>query len=69
MAVQRHEISLRVLENISQVSHFLSNRFMMNLKLQNAAQRHSVFVECYVVKLLSSLRDRSRKFSTFLDYS
>ena len=28
----------------------LSNSFMMNFKLQNAAQRHFVFVECYVVQ-------------------
>ena len=27
--------------------------FMMNLKLQNPAQRRFVVVECYVVKLLS----------------
>ena len=46
MATQRHEISLRVSKNISRC-------FMMNLKLQNAAQRCFVFVECYVVKLLS----------------
>ena len=31
----------------------LSNCFIMNLKLQNAAQRRFVFVECYVVKMLS----------------
>ena len=47
----------------------LSNCFMMNLKLQNAAQRHFVFVECYVVKLLSCVAWLSRTFSTFLDYS
>ena len=35
MAAQRYEISLRVLKN------------MMNLKLQNAARRRFVFVECY----------------------
>ena len=52
MAAQRHEIALRVLKNISRVA-LLSNCLMMNLKLQNAAQRHFVFVECYVVKLLS----------------
>ena len=52
MAVQRHEISLRVLKNISRVSP-PSNCFMMSLKLQNAVQRHFVSVECYVVKLLS----------------
>ena len=52
MAAQRHEISLRVLKNISRVSA-LSNRFMMNSKLQNAARKRFVFVECYVVKLLS----------------
>ena len=42
---------------------------MMNLKLQNAAQRHFVFVECYVVKLLSCVVGLSRTFSTFFDYS
>ena len=52
MAAQRHEISLRVLKNISRVSPPFE-LFMMNLKLQNAAQRHFVFVERYVVKLLS----------------
>ena len=52
MATQRHEISLRVLKNISRLSAPL-NCFMMNLKLQNAAQRCFVFVECYVMKLLS----------------
>ena len=49
MAAQRHKISLRVLKNISRVSP----PFELNLKLQNAAKRHFVFVECYVVKLLS----------------
>ena len=44
MAMQRHEISLRVLENISRVS-VPFKCFMMNLKLQNAAQRCFVFVE------------------------
>ena len=29
---------------------FLFNCFMMSLRLQNAAQRHFVFVECYVVQ-------------------
>ena len=53
MTAQRNEISLRVLKNISRVSAPFELRFMMNLKLQNAAQRHFVFVECYVVKLLS----------------
>ena len=51
MAAERHEISLRVLQNISRVSAPFC--FMMNLKLQNAAQRRFVFNECYVVKLLS----------------
>ena len=41
----------------------------MNLKVQNAAQRHFVFVECYVVKLLSCVALLSRTFSMFLDYS
>ena len=52
MAAERHEISLRVLKNMSRVSSPFE-LFMMNLKLQNAAQRHFVFDECYVVKLLS----------------
>ena len=42
---------------------------MMNLKLQNAAQRHFVFVECYVVKLLSCVAWLSPTCSSFLDYS
>ena len=54
MSAQRHEISLRVLKNISRVSApFELFYAMMNLKLQNAAQRRFVFVECYVVKLFS----------------
>ena len=53
MAAQRHEISLRVLKNISRVSApLISNCLMMNLKLQNAERRRFVFAECYVVKLL-----------------
>ena len=48
MATQKHEMFLRVLKDISRVSCF-----MMNLKLQDAAQRLFVFVECYVVKLSS----------------
>ena len=46
----------------------LSNCFMMNLKLQNASQRHFVFVECYVVKLHSCVAWLSRTFSTFFNY-
>ena len=42
---------------------------MMNLKLQNAAQRHFVFVKCYVVKLLSCVAWLSATCSSFLDYS
>ena len=54
MAAQRHEISLRVLKNISRVSApFELFYAMMNLKLQNAAQTRFVLVECYVVKLFS----------------
>ena len=50
MAAQRHEISLRVLKNISRVSPPFE-LFYDNLELQNAAQGHFVFsVECYVVK-------------------
>ena len=52
MAAQRHEISLRVLTNISRVSAPFE-QFYDELKLQNAAQRRFVFVECYLVKLLS----------------
>ena len=52
MAAQRHGISLRVLKNISRVSPPFE-LFYDELKLQNAAKKHFVFVECYVVKLLS----------------
>ena len=52
MAEQRHEHSLRVLKTFHE-SALLSNCLVMNLKLQNAARRRFVFVECYVVKLLS----------------
>ena len=48
MAAQRHEISLRVLKNISRVSPPFELFYD-----ENAAQRHFVFVEGYVVKLLS----------------
>ena len=37
----------------AQRQKIFSNCFMMNLKSQNAAQKRFVFVECYVVKLLS----------------
>ena len=54
MAAQTRN-SLRVLKNISRVSppfELFYDEF--KLKLQDAAQRHFVFVEClYVVKLLS----------------
>ena len=50
MAAQRHEISLRVLKNISRVSPPFE---LFYDQMMNAAQRHFVFVECYVVKLLS----------------
>ena len=53
MAAQRHEISLRVLKNISRVSAPFELFYDESLKLQNAAQRRFVFVECYIVKLLS----------------
>ena len=53
MAAQRHEISLRVLKNISRVSPPFELCYDEFLRLQNAAQRHFVFVECYVVKLPS----------------
>ena len=42
---------------------------MMNIKLQNAAQRRFVFFECYVVKMLLCVACFSRTFSTFLDHS
>ena len=63
MAAQRHEISLRVLKTFHEWA-LLSNCFMMNLKLQNAAQRRFV-VECYVVNCFHALRDflqRSLRF-------
>ena len=37
MVAQRHSISLRMLKNIHECA-LLSNCFVMNLKLQNAAQ-------------------------------
>ena len=40
----------------------LSNCLMMNLKLQNAAQRRFVFVECWAVKLFSCVEWLSRTF-------
>ena len=49
MAAQRHEISLRVLKNISRVSAPFE-LFYDEFKVTNAAQRRFVFVECYVVK-------------------
>ena len=52
VAAQRHEISLRVLKNISRVSPPFE-LFYDEFKVTKAAQRHFVFVECYVVKLLS----------------
>ena len=53
MAAQRHEISLRVLtENISRVSPPFE-LFYDEFKVTKCSQRHFVFVECYVVKLLS----------------
>ena len=52
MAAQGHEISLRVLKNISRVSVPLE-LFCDEFKVTNAAQRRFVFVECYVVKLRS----------------
>ena len=54
MATRRQEIPLRVLKNISRVIP-PSNCFMMNLTLQKAAQRHFVFVECYVVSIHEKL--------------
>ena len=51
MAAQRHEISFRVLKNVSRVTAPFE-LFLMNLKLQTVAQRRFVLVECYVVKLL-----------------
>ena len=53
MAMQKHEISLRVLKNISRVSAPFELFYDDNLKLRDATQRHFVVVECYVVKLLS----------------
>ena len=50
MAAQRHEISLRVLKNISRVSppfKLFYDEFKVSKNY--AAQRHFVFVECYIV--------------------
>ena len=46
-----HRQTLRLLKNISRVSPPFQ-LFYDEFKV-NAAQRHFVFVECYVVKLLS----------------
>ena len=52
MAAQRHEISRRVLKKISRVSPPFE-LFYDEFKVTKAAQRHFVFIECYVVRLLS----------------
>ena len=52
-AASRVPARLTSLAQVRELARLLSNCFMMNLKLQNAAKRHFVFVECYVVKLLS----------------
>ena len=52
MATQRREISLLVLNNISRVRPPFA-LFYDEFKVTKAAQRHFVFFECYVVKLLS----------------
>ena len=64
MATQRH-----MLKKTFHERDLLSNCFMLNLKIQNAAQRYFVFLDCYVVKLNSRVARLSRTFSTFLDYS
>ena len=55
MAAQRHEISLRVLKNISRVSapFELSYDEFEVTKCCTLIQRRFVLFECYVVKLLS----------------
>ena len=52
MAAQRHEISLRVLKNISRVSPPFE-LFYDEFKVTKCCTKTFVFVECYVVKLLS----------------
>ena len=52
MAAQRHEISLRVLKNISRVSAPFELSYD-EFKVTKFFRRRFVFVECYVVKLLS----------------
>ena len=52
MAAQRHDISLRVFKNISPVSAPFE-LFYDEFKVTKCGTRRFVFVECYVVKLLS----------------
>ena len=52
MAAQRHEISLRVLKNISRVSAPFE-LFYDKFKVTKCCTKTFVCVECYVVKLLS----------------
>ena len=47
MVAQRHQISLRVSTNISRVSPPFELSYD-DLKLQNAARRRFVFVECLI---------------------
>ena len=68
MATQRHKISLLMLKNVSRMRPPFE-LFYVKFKDTNAAQRYFVFVDCYVVKLISRVARLSRTFSTFLDYS
>ena len=65
MAAQRHKTLTLECWKTSHEWALLSNCFMMNLKLQNAAQRRFVFVDWYVVQFLSCVAWLSRTFSTF----
>ena len=63
MAAQRHEISLRVLKNISRVSAPFEPSYD-EFKVTNAARKRFFFVECNVVKIAVMCC----VISTFLNY-
>ena len=65
MAAPMHEILFEGWKHFPIERSLITNRFMMNLKLQNAPQRRFVFVEYYIVSCCYSLRDfleRSLRF-------
>ena len=68
MAARRHEISLRVLKNISRVSAPFE-LFYDKFKVTKCCTKTFVFVECYVVKIALMHCVTFRTFSTFFEYS